>query len=250
MSELDYGVQLYSLHDFTEADLGYALSRLPEFGYKSVEFAGFFGNTAAEIKEMLQKNGLRVCGSHLGLDKLRPDNIGETLDFHAEIGCENIVIAAADVWNAAQLADVITQINRIIPEVRARGMELHYHTHDHNYLPNNDGLIPIAEIEAKTDVFIEIDTYWAFVAGRDPVEEMKRLKGRVKMIHLRDVAADRSPRVLGEGVAPVAACDEAAKELGYYPVIESEGMIPDGITDVKHCIKYIKKLISGEIPRK
>ena len=103
MSELDYGVQLYSLHDFTEADLGYALSRLPEFGYKSVEFAGFFGHTADEINEMLSKNGLRPCGSHIGLYDLSPEKIDETVAFHKAIGCPDLVIASADVETAAGL---------------------------------------------------------------------------------------------------------------------------------------------------
>ena len=249
MAELDYGVQLYSLHDFTEADMEYAISRLPEFGFKSVEFAGFFGHSADEINAMLKNSGLRVCGSHVGLGALKPDKLDETLDFHEAIGCRNIVIAASDVYTTEQVEDTVAQIKRVLPAVRVRGMELHYHTHDLTYLPNKDGLVPIEAIEGRTDVLFEVDTYWAFVAGRDPVAEMKRLKGRVKMVHLRDGTADRAPRVLGEGFAPVAACDEAAKELGYYPIIESAGMIPDGITDVKHCIKYLKKLASGEIPR-
>ena len=76
---------------------------------------------------------------------------------------------------------------------------------------------------------------------------MERLHDRVKFVHIKDGTKDREPRVLGQGFAPVAACVKKAEELGFYIIVESEGMIPDGLTDVKHCIKFLKKLAAGEI---
>ena len=50
---MNYGIQLYSVRDLAENNLGEAVKRVAELGYNSVEFAGFFGHSADKVKEML-----------------------------------------------------------------------------------------------------------------------------------------------------------------------------------------------------
>ena len=54
---MEYGIQMYSVRDITEKNMDGALKALAEMGYKFVEFAGFFGIPADEIKAMLDKYG-------------------------------------------------------------------------------------------------------------------------------------------------------------------------------------------------
>ena len=49
-------------------------------------------------------------------------------------------------------------------------------------------------------------------------------------------------RALGEGSAPVAAVREKAIELGFKMVVESEGLDPCGLDEVKRCIDYLHTL--------
>lgn len=70
---MQYGIQMYSVRDLTEKDLALALQKVSEIGYKSVEFAGFFGHSAEEVKAMLEQFGLTVSGTHSGLDDLEKD---------------------------------------------------------------------------------------------------------------------------------------------------------------------------------
>ena len=53
------------------------------------------------------------------------------------------------------------------PKLKAAGIQLHYHNHDHEFKPNRDGLIPEEELLKRTDILLEVDTYWAYVAGED-----------------------------------------------------------------------------------
>ena len=46
------GVQVYSVRDHAEKDFRATLAKIKEFGYDGVEFAGYFGKSAKEIKEM------------------------------------------------------------------------------------------------------------------------------------------------------------------------------------------------------
>ena len=53
---VDFGLQLYSINDYTKADMEYAFKRIQEFYYKFVEFAGFFDKSAEEIKGLLEEH--------------------------------------------------------------------------------------------------------------------------------------------------------------------------------------------------
>ena len=68
---MDYGVQMYSVRDVTEKDMEKALKAVSDIGYRFVEFAGFFGHPAAEIKAMLDHYGLKVSGTHTGWQEPR-----------------------------------------------------------------------------------------------------------------------------------------------------------------------------------
>ena len=57
---LDYGIQLYSVRDAMQEDVRGTLKKIADMGYKYVEFAGFFGHTAEEIRQMLDETGLVI----------------------------------------------------------------------------------------------------------------------------------------------------------------------------------------------
>ena len=53
---MKFGVQLYSLRERAEKGGAEEVLRLvSEAGYDGVEFAGFYGKTPAEMKELLKK---------------------------------------------------------------------------------------------------------------------------------------------------------------------------------------------------
>ncbi|MDD7739442.1 MAG: sugar phosphate isomerase/epimerase family protein [Fusicatenibacter sp.] len=238
---MEYGLQLFSVRDFTEKDLAYTLEQVAKIGYKYVEFAGFFGHEAKEVKAMLDANGLIVSGTHSSLEDLVNDFEG-TVEYHHTIGNTNYILPGAPWKTAVELDDTIEKLNRFQPMLAAEGITLGYHNHNGEFLPNEDGLIPHAEMEKRTSVQFEIDTYWAYVAGQDPVELITRLQERVKVIHLKDGLANGEGFALGEGTAPVAAVHERAKELGMRMVVESETLKPDGLLEVTRCMEYLKKL--------
>ena len=70
---MKYGIQMYSLRDITPSDLDGALKAVADMGYEMVEFAGFFGHSAEDVKAMLDKYGLVCSGTHSGLYDLLND---------------------------------------------------------------------------------------------------------------------------------------------------------------------------------
>lgn len=238
---MDYGLQLYSVRDVTESDLEGTLKKVAEIGYRYVEFAGFFGHSAEEVKAMLDRYGLIVSGTHSGLGDLDADFAG-TVKYHKTIGNTNYIVPGAPTWTAAELDETIEKINKYQPMLAAEGIRMAYHNHDGEFKPNADGQIPHEEMERRTNIDFQIDTFWAFVAGKDPVEVITRLKDRVHVIHLKDGLRNGHGYALGEGEAPVAAVRAKAIELGMHMVVESETLQPDGISEATRCINYLKSL--------
>ena len=238
---MDYGLQLYSVRDVTGTDLEGTLKKVAEIGYRYVEFAGFFGHSAEEVKAMLDRYGLIVSGPPSGLGHLDADFAG-TVKYHKIIGNTNYIVPGAPTWTAAELDETIEKLKKYQPMLEAEGIRLAYHNHDGEFKPNADGQIPHEEMERRTNIDFQIDTFWAFVAGKDPVEVITRLKDRVHVIHLKDGLRNGHGYALGEGEAPVAAVRAKAIELGMHMVVESETLQPDGISEATRCINYLKSL--------
>ena len=59
---------------------------MAKLGYQGVEFAGYYERSAAEIKKMLDGNGLKCCGTHIGVETLLGDNLARTVEFNQTIG--------------------------------------------------------------------------------------------------------------------------------------------------------------------
>lgn len=238
---MDYGIQLYSVRDAAEQDLGKTLDTLAKMGYTHMEFDEFFGHTAEEVKAMLDRNGLKVSGAHINLPFLDEDFDG-MVKFHKAIGNTRFIVVGTRFKTAEQLAKLIADLNKYQPMLAAEGIELCLHNHHKEFLPNVDGQIPMKEIWENTNIGFEIDTYWAYIAGKDPVKVLEAMKDRVPLIHLKDGDENSRGFSLGSGTAPVAQVREKAMELGMHIVVESEGLEPDGISEVGRCMDWLKSL--------
>ena len=177
-----YGIQLYSVRDITEKNLSKALEQVASLGYNEVEFAGFFGHTAEEVKEMLEKTGLTVSGTHSGWEELTPDRIEETVKYHKTIGNHNFIVPGADLTTLEKIEKFCEVMNFAQPILNKEGIDLAFHNHSREFEVQSWGSTIHSELEKRTNVDFEIDTYWSFNAGCDPIAVMDRLKDRIKVI--------------------------------------------------------------------
>ena len=236
----EYGLQLFSLRDITGNDLEGALKAVAEMGYKYVEYAGFFGHSAEQVKEWQDKYGLKCSGTHSGWGELLPENIEATIAFHKTIGNPNYIIPGADLSTLDKIIDFCAVMNKAQIRLAEEGISLGYHNHSHEFVVMPWGSTIHSELEKRGTFDFEIDTFWAFNAGIDPVETLKRLSGRVKVIHLKDGFKGGKGKSLGQGEAPVLKVREYAVKQGIRMVVESEGLDPTGLEEVKRCIDFLK----------
>ena len=236
---MDYGIQLYSIRDLAKASFEEAVAAASRIGYSSIEFAGFFGRTSAEVIKAMDDAGIRIIGTHSGWAELAND-YENTLRFHKEIGNKHYTIPGADLSTPEKLRDFCEFLNFMTPKLAAEGIELAYHNHAREFIVNDFGVRTHDVLAAETNVNFEIDTYWAFAAGEDPVKVLDKYAHRMSLIHLKDGNAAGKGRALGEGEAPLADVIAAAKRLGLYMIVESETQDPDGPAEITRCIDWLK----------
>lgn len=246
---MKYGLQLYSVRDVTKENFELALKQVAEMGYDMVESAGFFKLPAEEVKAMLDHYGLTICSTHTPYREVFA-HFEETLEYHKKVGCQNIILPSAPFSIKEDIDYTVACINRFQPMIEAEGMQLHYHNHSLEFKKNKDGLVAEEEFAKRTNVWFEIDTFWAFNAGLKAVDVLEQYRDRIGFIHLKDgipqdwsnPASKAEGKSLGSGKAPVAEIRKKAIEMGLTMVVESEGLDPTGPEEVKRCIEYLRTL--------
>lgn len=241
---MEYGIQMYSVRDLAEKDLPAAVAKMAQLGYRSVEFAGFFGHTAQQVKAMLAENHIAVSGTHSPFDPLVTD-YEETVAFHKTIGNRYYIIPGYDLSSQEKLDVFIEKVNVLLPKLAQEGITLAYHNHSREFIPNADGSVIYEQLLYRTQLLFEVDTYWAFVGMKDPIALLHRIEDRVLCLHVKDGTPDGYGYPLGMGQAPVKAVWELAREKGWYMVVESETCQPDGPTEAEICIRYLQGLESA-----
>jgi sugar phosphate isomerase/epimerase len=211
-------VQLYSLRDEAAADFPAVIERLGRIGYAGVEPAGFHGLAPREFRRRVEAADMVVSSAHITLPV--GDSANETLDVQQEIGAEDVVVAFLPpdrFANSDQIFVTADQLNRARENVAARGMRLGYHNHNWEFSQQVDDR-PAYDVlfeQLHPEIFAEVDVYWAQVGGSDPVEVVRSLGDRARLLHMKDGPAD-SPKsamtAAGSGVIDlpaIAAVSEA-----------------------------------------
>ena len=112
---------LYIVRQDCEKDLFAVLRRLAEVGFDGIEFLGFFGHGAKEVRQKLDEFGLAALGNHVPYKDLAADP-QTVLDFHQEVGCEYLTVADLPLADFAKVAEGYgckSYTARTIEELRA-----------------------------------------------------------------------------------------------------------------------------------
>ena len=185
------GVQLYTVRDLTKNDFEGTIAQVAQIGYKEVEFAGYFGHSADQVKAVLDKNGLKAPSTHVQYDEL-DDKFPSVIEFSKTIGLEYIICPwippelrkSPDIWKQAS-----EKFNKCGEQSKAAGMQFGYHNHWFEFLPTN-GVLPYDELLRLSDpnlVKMEMDLCWISTTGTDPVKYFEKYPGRFPLVHVKDV---------------------------------------------------------------
>lgn len=214
-------LQLYTLRDETARDFPGTLRKVAELGYEGVEFAGYGGLEAAELKRQLAELGLEAAGSHIAFDRLLTA-LDEEIAFNRTIGNRYLVVPAMNRELSASPEGwlrAFEQLERIGRRCAEEGMVLCYHNHHMEFemrigdAPVFDAMFERVSAEALQ---VELDACWAHRAGYDPVSCIRRYAGRLPLVHFKDMVRTEDGGAetveLGQGEVRLAEIAKAAAE--------------------------------------
>jgi sugar phosphate isomerase/epimerase len=243
--KIPVGVQLYSVRGLCAKDLTGTLKAVKAMGYAGVEFAGYYGRNAKELKKILDDTGLAVCGTHTGVESLLPDRIQETIAFNHEIGNKYLMVPGMKADTAEDWITRAKQFSAAAVTAKAAGMFVGYHNHQHEFQHKSGGkcMWETFFTHASPDVCQQLDVGHVVSAGEDPVVWIKRFPNRLRTVHAKETYP--GPGILGQPAEgkPGVKWDEvfAAVEADVteWYIVESEAD-PNTLEKIRGCFEFLK----------
>jgi sugar phosphate isomerase/epimerase len=244
---MNFSIQLYSLREISQTpkDFLALFPKLKALGFDGVEFAGYHGLSAEDIRAALDKAGLVATGTHMSLNDLRLENLPATITFCKTLGMNKIGIGSAPHSTPEETAATCAVLKKASEAAAPYGITIYYHNHSSEFKRFADGTMPIDQFFAACA--LQIDTCWSCVAGVDNDTFLPEHKNQICSIHIKDATMDGRGRVLGEGEVDLLTVVRAAKEMGLdWLVLEHEGDAPGAIfEEVARCAAWLKTNIGG-----
>jgi len=253
------GVQLFSLPKLLEQDFEGAVKMLADLGYKEVELfgpypfsvpaaharwkavtpslgftgSGYFGRTAKQAREALDRHGLSSPSMHVDLDTLRErlDQVGEAAH---TLGHGYAGIASIPPERRRTLDDykrMADDFNAIGARAARIGFKILYHNHGYGLVPLG-GKVPLQVILERTDpklVAMEMDVFWTMAGGADPVEYLDAYPSHYRLMHVKDMT--KQARFAGDGGDP-------EQWIALFPFMTTAG---SGVLDLPRILSHAKR---------
>jgi sugar phosphate isomerase/epimerase len=243
-------VQLYTLRAETARDLPGTLSKVSGAGYRAVELAGLPPIEPDRLRDLLASEQLAPMASHESLETLRTD-VGAVLDRLTVVGCRRVIVPwlpEAERANPAGVRRLAGELSEIARVCAGRGISLGYHNHAFEFEPLDGTTVWEVLLDTLTfDIELEIDVYWVTIGGRDPVEVIRSAGDRVRLLHMKDVAAglERGDVTPGDGTLAWPEIVAAGTSAGVEWYIVEEDNPKDAVAEIARGLDFLRGLASA-----
>ena len=233
MNKKQISVNLESLQDRMDGtkQIQGTLAGLQEAGYEYVEVLHCQNpDDGSSWAQLLQESSLKASSVHELYEDIEkdPKRIAEKAK---SVGCRYVAcgLSRFTVWeDETSLKELTDGLNRLGSYFAEQGLMLLYHNHNMEFAKYDGCHTALDYIFSHTDpslVGAELDAYWVQLSGASPAAWCKKLQGRLKTIHLKDLGVTgvstpekyiKTPAVLplGYGNLDLPGIINAAQEAG------------------------------------
>ncbi len=228
------GLQLYSVRNDCARDLNGTIQAVAKIGYKGVEFAGYYERDAKTLRQLLDDNGLKCCGTHTGIDTLLGDSLPKTIEFNRTLGNRYLIVPglpASYTKSKAAWQKTADLFNELAEKVRPEGFRVGYHNHTTEFVAL-DGELPWDTFFGGTrrEVIMQFDTGNAMHGGGDATVYLKRYPGRAATVHLKPFSKAKPNALIGDDELPwpeiFRLCETSGRTEWYIVEYESDAFPP------------------------
>ncbi|WP_248926273.1 sugar phosphate isomerase/epimerase family protein [Paenibacillus hamazuiensis] len=251
MRRMGIGLQMYTLRDETAKDFTGTLRRVAELGYEGVEFAGYGGLAAEELRDLLQELNLKAIGAHVSLKNLKENLAGE-IAYLKTIGAPYLIcpyVAPEDRQTAEDWKGIYAFFQQVGEEAKKQGLQFAYHNHDFEFHLQVDGEFAFDAMYTATSadaVKVEMDVCWVQFAGQNPTEYIGKYAGRLPLLHLKDFTKDAEGKMntveLGVGSVDLNGVISASSDAGVeWLIVEQDRCQGPSIESVTISMKWLQQ---------
>lgn len=254
------GLQLWSLRDQTKQSTTGALDLATGFGFTEVETAGTGSLSVTDFAQELRARKLTAVASHAGYEALQKDAAKVIADAKI-LGAKYVIVPWLPHDKATGLTTEVARaaaanFNAWGEACRAAGLQFGFHPHGFEFKADAGGTTPFDLIARETKpelVTFEMDVFWVFHAGQDPVKLLEKYPGRWRLMHVKDIrkgavtglstgSAPPTDKVaVGDGQIDWPTVLRAAAQAGVaHYFIEDEGVQP--LKEIPASVRYLKTL--------
>ena len=255
LSAGNLGVQLYTVRNIIGSDPLTVLQAIQSMGYTEVEVTY---DNLDKLWGPLQSTKLKPVSIHVPTAIFRAGgaHLEEVLSDLQKKGFQYVVvpyIAPNERGGADTFKSLAGTLNIAGARAKHYGMSLCYHNHAFEFEPMNGttGMEIMMKETQKGIVSLELDIFWATVAGHNPVELLKTYSGRIPLLHLKDEAPglatqynEKVPpttfKEIGNGSINISEVLAAADKEGVKHYFVEQDQSPDPIISLRQSFGYLK----------
>lgn len=277
---LPIGLELYTVAKEVAADLDGTFARVAQIGYRQVEVSGYYGHTPAELRAACDRYGLACRSMHVqGQPARNPADasfteLAKLIDDAKTLGVKYVVLPmaplrldfrsssltmesfmaavgslTADDWKACAAL-----LNEKGEQLMRAGLQIGYHNHNFEFKPlgNTTPYEILMEGTHPSIVTFELDVGWVASAGLDPVELLRRHRGRFALMHVKDLKSSTKPNYVvqtdpadtGAGMLDWGKLLPTAYDAGVRNfIVEQEPPFPVGaLVSVENGYRFLSQL--------
>ncbi len=251
MAETVIAAQLYTLRSYlkTPQDIAQTMKKVKAIGYDAVQLSGLGPIDPVELKKIVDGEGLTVCATHVSFDAMR-DETSRLIDEHRLWNCKHIAIGSmpGGYRNPEGYKKFAKDISEVARRFYEEGFIFSYHNHSFE-LEKFDGRLGLDILYEDSDPEVfnaEIDTYWIQHGGGDSAAWIRKMAGRMPLVHFKDMTVrDAKPIMaeVGEGNLNWPSILEACKEAGAeWYIVEQDICERDPFESLKISLMNLKKM--------
>lgn len=232
--------QLWSVKDYTGKDFFGTLEKIAQIGYTGVEFAGYGGIAAKDMKSKLDELNLAAISSHVDFDKLK-QNLDYEMEYLLKVGAKYIVCPSAKINNIESALEHADIFNKIGEKCKDAGLIFAYHNHAYEF-KEDQGKLPLDVLFENTSaeyVKQQPDVFWVAYSGIDVFDYLKKNISRCPMIHLKQIENNETKRNVdaGSGIIDFKYMMDLAPSAEF--IYEQEEFIGTSIDNMKKSFDFI-----------
>jgi sugar phosphate isomerase/epimerase len=242
-------IQLYTVRSLAATDMLGTIRKIGKVGYKAVEFAGYGNSNPKEIRPVLDESGIKAVSAHVPVADFE-SRLDGVIDDLTTLGCEHAVVPwlPPERRTLEEFQTLVPKFNTWAARCKEAGLRFGYHNHDFEFTKTDSGQTIWELLTQETDpslVNFQVDVGWVEYTSNSAVDAINKLKGRVPLLHMKELSLDKETPdpPFGEGAVDWPPVIAASREAGTEWYIAEQDRPNDPIVDATTSLRNLEKAL-------